>query len=120
MRIEPQNITPVELRSLIATASEYKDQGYRFVQCCAHSTDGGIELTYSFDKELVLQNLRVVIQPGEVVESISSMFPAAFVFENEMHDLFGIDITGISVDFKGRFYSLREETPMVAGAPEAE
>jgi ech hydrogenase subunit D len=116
MRIEPQNMTTIESASLTASAGEYKEKGYRFVQCLAHSVDSGFELTYSFDKDLVLENVRVVIAAGTVVESISSIFPAAFIFENEMHDLYGIDITGISVDFKGRFYQLRENAPM---APEA-
>ncbi len=116
MSTQPQSFIPVEASKLLATATEYKDKGYRFVQCFAHVAGEGLELTYSFDQDYVLDNVRVTIAPGDEVQSITSVFPAAFIFENEMHDLFGVRVTGISVDFKGRFYTLREEAPMAAGA----
>ena len=77
------------------------------------------ELTYSFsdDAARAMTHLRVVVTQGQSVPSVSSLFPVAFMFENEMHDLFGIAIEGISIDFKGGFYHLHYPTPM-AQAPE--
>jgi len=31
------------------------------------------------------------------------MYWGAFVYENEMHDLFGIRVRGMNIDFKGTF-----------------
>lgn len=72
------------------------------------------ELTYSFsdDAARALAHFRVVITQGQSIPSVSTLFPAAFMFENEMHDLFGIDVEGISIDFKGGFYHLHYPAPM--------
>ena len=32
------------------------------------------------------------------------MYFGAFVYENEIHDLYGFTVTGINIDFKGTFY----------------
>jgi len=114
MRVEAQNFTTIETSELLDTARRYKEDGYRFVQCCADRVEDGLELTYSFDKDRVLQNVHLRVPEGAGVESISALFPAAFVFENETHDLFGIEIANISIDFHGTFYQVREETPMTA------
>ena len=37
------------------------------------------------------------------IPSITDNFIAAFVFENEIHDLFGVEIRNIAIDFKGQF-----------------
>ena len=118
MRIEPQVFVNIEPGGLVATAHSLKDEGYRFVQCCAAEVDGRLELTYSFDKDMALKNFRLDVAPAATLESVSSIFPAAFVFENEMHDLFGLEITGISIDFQGAFYEVREKTPMIPEADE--
>ena len=44
--------------------------------------------------------------------SVTDQFLAAFVFENEAHDLFGVDIEGIAIDFGGNFYALAQKEPM--------
>ena len=36
--------------------------------------------------------------------SISVIYPNAFLYENEIHDLFGMPITHISVDYRGTLY----------------
>ena len=36
----------------------------------------------------------------------------AFVFENETHDLFGVEFENIAIDFRGRFYDVSVPTPM--------
>ncbi|MGV8083521.1 MAG: NADH-quinone oxidoreductase subunit C [Coriobacteriia bacterium] len=114
MRSEPQHFETISAGQLLATAQKYKDAGYRFVQCAATRVEGGFDMLYSFDRDLVLYNVHVPVAEGEGLPSISAIFPAAFVFENETHELFGIDISNISVDFKGKFYTLSVPTPMVS------
>ena len=45
------------------------------------------------------------------------MFLAAFPFENEAHDLFGLNVTNIAIDFKGGFYKVAMDKPMTVISP---
>lgn len=103
---------------LLARAGEFKAKGWRFVQCCAtRDGESAFELLYTFcdDTTSEIANLRLSVAAGEGVPSVGSLFPCAFMFENEMHDLFGIDISGITLDYRGGFYHLHIPTPMARG-----
>lgn len=104
----------ISLAELILWAEERKAAGWVFVQMCALVEQSGtITLVYSLRKDDTLEN-RVLrgITEETTIPSVTSQFPAAFVFENEAHDLFGVHITGISIDFKGKFYRLAQDKPM--------
>ncbi len=60
--------------------------------------------TTDFDKEYRFENLRLVLQEGGTLPSISAVYFGAFIYENEIHDLFGIMVTGMNIDFKGTLY----------------
>lgn len=109
---------PLALSDVPHMAAERKANGWRYVQTLAVNTEDGVDLLYSFMKDGVLENLRVSgVKKGQQVPSITSQFLAAFVFENEIHDLFGVDITGIAIDFKGNFYALSQKEPMTVVSP---
>ena len=57
------------------------------------------------------------VTSDDVVPSITDQFLEAFVFENEIHDLFGVDIQGIAIDFGGHFYQLSVKEPMTVISP---
>jgi ech hydrogenase subunit D len=44
--------------------------------------------------------------------SISNIFFPAFLYENEMKDLFGVKINNIVLDFNGNLYKVAQKTPM--------
>lgn len=116
LRIE-DTLTTVE--GLSALAAARKDDGWRFVQMLAVNTEAGIDLVYSFMKDGLLQNCKIVgVQKDTPVPSITDKFLAAFVFENEAHDLFGVDIRDIAIDFEGNFYALAQKEPMTIISPE--
>ncbi len=46
---------------LLGKAAQYKKDGYRMVQILCTRVPEGYELTYSFDKDYVMENLRVVV-----------------------------------------------------------
>jgi ech hydrogenase subunit D len=46
-----------------------------------------------------------------VVPSISATYLAAFAYENELQDLFGMKVEGLVLDFKGKFYRKRHDAP---------
>ena len=57
------------------------------------------ELNYSFDLNLKFINFRIKIDANTtVIPSISDIYFQAFLYENEMKDLFGITYEGISID----------------------
>ena len=51
--------------------------------------------------------------PGEEphLPSISSIYLCAVLYENEIHDLFGVQVAGIAIDFKGKFYKTAIKFP---------
>jgi ech hydrogenase subunit D len=63
---------------------------------------GGFEVLYHFDRDLALRNLSVNVTAGDTLPSITDIYACAFLVENEMHDLFGLAIEGISIDYQGR------------------
>ena len=108
----------IEKPGLLEAAFTMKAAGYRLVQLSATAVPGsdgsgtGIyEVNYSFGKGYELVNYRVVLKPGESVHSVSGIFPAAFLYENEMHDLFGITVDNLTVNYRGVFYKLAQRTP---------
>ena len=110
-----QKIISIEPGELVSRTAEYKNKGFRLVQISCTTLKEILELSYSFDKEYLLENLRISLPraaQGEV-PSISGVYWNAFLYENEIHDLFGINITGINIDYKGKFYRTTIKTPFV-------
>ena len=99
--------------TLLGEAMKIHDQGWRLVQICARALkDGaGNEITYSFGDDLIMAHLRLTLPCEEHVNSISHIFPTSYFYENEMHDLFGIQVDMMTVDFHGNFYKIGQETP---------
>ncbi|HJV65376.1 MAG TPA: NADH-quinone oxidoreductase subunit C [Geomonas sp.] len=101
---DPQEIRQVEKCDLVGMVAELFSEGFRLVQIGCSTLAGGYELTYSFDREYRLKNLRFLVRPQEEVPSISVIYPGAFLYENEIHDLFGVVIEHIAVDYRGTLY----------------
>lgn len=112
---EPQEIVPVDKSDLVGLVAELFSEGYRLVQIGCTTLPEAYEFTYSFDREYHLKNLRFTVAPEEEVPSISVIYPNAFLYENEIHDLFGLAITNISVDYKGLLYQTAIKTPFSIG-----
>ncbi|MGC4019369.1 MAG: NADH-quinone oxidoreductase subunit C [Muricomes sp.] len=71
----------------------------------------GIELTYSFDKDYDFVNLRINMDYDTEIESISCLYQYAFLYENEIKELFGVKIKNITLDFNNNLYRISVETP---------
>ena len=109
---KPQVFIDIQLSELARLSEDYANRGWRFVNICGSSVDGGVEMIYSFSNGLELENLRFVVGNDAEIASVSERFPNAFFFENETHDLFGVRFSGISIDFNGEFYTVSVPTPM--------
>lgn len=106
-----QTIEDVERSEISTKAAEMKDEGYRLGQICGTRIPNGTELLYSFDKDHVLTNLRLTVSDGEEVSSITETYWPAFIYENEVHDLFGVKFMESKLDYEGRFFRLAMPTP---------
>lgn len=117
-----QDFRSIPLDKLIDTCKDRKNEGYRLAQLCPKlERDDSITLIYTFVKESEMINYKVSgIKKGVTeVPSVTELFIAAFVFENEAHDLFGVNVVGNLIDFQGKFYSFAEgvEAPMTIVTP---
>lgn len=126
--------TTVGIDELLSHVQALKGVGARFVQMHAERNvdDGTYRLVYTFidvraaqehiaqDGSYAIENLVVEgIDQYQEIPSISSYYPAVFPFENEAHDLFGLAITDMQIDFKGFFYQVSTAEPMSVITPEA-
>lgn len=125
--------TTVGTDELLPHVQALKGAGARFVQMHAERCvdDGSYRLVYTFinvraaldhiaqDGSYAIENLVVEgIDQYQEIPSISSYYPAVFPFENEAHDLFGLAITDMQVDFNGFFYQVSTAEPMSVITPE--
>ena len=115
--IEPQPIVQVTAETLVEETRKLHAQGHRLVQINATRLGEVLELNYSFDLGRKFVNLRLQQPKGAAkVPSISSIYWCAFAYENEIHDLFGIEVEGNVLDFKGTFYKTAVPQPFVNDA----
>lgn len=109
---------PIDVVELLPRVKDLRDRGYRLVQIhCVQPSHW--ELNYSFDKDYGLVTLKIVTPARPDLPSVSDFFPSAFLYENEIHELFGIEVSGMSIDYKGHLYEGRQAEPFVKKPPEA-
>lgn len=109
---EEPNIETIRIDQLCDKVRALREQGMRLVQISATLLPDEVELTYSFDLNDRLSNLRVLVPAvGGVLPSISGIFGCAVLYENEIHDLFNVRVEGMTVDFKGNLYKTSVKYP---------
>ncbi len=108
---EPQEIIPIGKNDLVGMVAHLFTEGYRLVQIGCSTLESAYELNYSFDRDYRFRNLRITVAPDEEVPSISVIYPNAFLYENEIHDLFGIVVKDIAIDYSGSLYRTAIKTP---------
>jgi len=101
-----QKIIEIEKIDLLNKALDMKNAGYRLAQACAVKKDG-VYLLYSFVKGDDLTTLRFKTEEGDLVESVSWLYSYAFIYENEIKELFGVNIVNMNLDFNGNFYETK-------------
>uniref|UniRef100_I2PWE0 NADH:ubiquinone oxidoreductase 27 kD subunit n=1 Tax=Desulfovibrio sp. U5L TaxID=596152 RepID=I2PWE0_9BACT len=100
---------PLSLDAVQDVAKECLDDGWRLVTMTAvQLADDNFDLLYHYDKDLVMRHYRLTIPKDTVVPSISPVYFAALLVENEIRDQFGICFSDIVLDFGGALY-LEEE-----------
>jgi ech hydrogenase subunit D len=108
---EVQTIIAIELSKLLSEVDQLRSAAWRLVQILCIGEAGGAELTYSFGLGLEMRSLRFTASEGTSVPSITALYPAAFLYENEIRDLFGVQIERIAGDWLGKVYDVAKDTP---------
>ncbi len=108
---EAQEIINIKKEELIPKVSSFLKDGQRLVQICCTKLDK-LVVDYSFDKNYKFTGLRVELAlQGDTLPSITEVYFTAFTYENEIHDLFGVNVIGNKLDFGGKFYRIAETAP---------
>lgn len=114
-----QSFSILDTKDVKSFAQNRKADGWRYVQTLAVNTESGIDVVYSFMKGSLLENHTVkAVGKGDVLDSITDSYLEAFVWENEIHDLFGVSFKDVALDFEGTFYAVAQAEPMTIVSPE--
>lgn len=109
--------TRIDLAQAMDIARAKHDAGWRFVEVHANRPykDQGIEVVWTYVDEdaQVFEAYEAFVEPGTRIPSVSALFPCAFMYENEMHDLYGLPVDGITLDYRGNWYGLMMYAPMI-------
>lgn len=111
----------VPLEELLTRVQTLKHEGMRFVQMCAETTEQGIDLLYTFYDETREHALNLCVYGIDAesrVPSIQGLYFAAFSYENETHDLYGVRFINMKLDFGGHFFNVATSEPMTIITPE--
>ena len=100
--MKAETITPDQV---VGACARMKAEGCRFVtMTCTAMDENSFEILYHFDKNLELSTLRVAASKDSPVHSITAVYFAAFLVENEIQDLFGLRFPGLALDYNGTLY----------------
>lgn len=108
--MKEQILKEISPNDLLTEIMKIKNDGYRLVAITC-TNKNGMELTYSFDKDYELLNIRLITDTETELPSISILYPYSFLYENEIKELFGVKITGIIPDFNDNLYKIPVKTP---------
>ena len=109
-----QDIESAEAGDLLSLVQDTKTAGYRLGQACATLTpdEKELEVMYTFEKDNVMKNYKITIDAkAPELQSITAIYPYAFIYENEMHDLFGIVFKNLTLDYHGKYIVLPKTAP---------
>ncbi len=104
-------IRSISAAELMPSVLEIKQRGLRLTQMCSARLEDGYELDYSFTDGYEMETLQFNIGTDEEIPSISAVYAPAFLYENEIKELFGVKINMISVDFQNKLYRIDAEAP---------
>ncbi|MCX7922825.1 MAG: NADH-quinone oxidoreductase subunit C [Clostridia bacterium] len=97
-----ENLVEISKEQLLSQVQSMKYDNYRFVTAsCVDTGDGYLDVIYHFDLDLELKNFRVRVKKDEEVPSISKIYFCSVLVENEMKELFGLNVTNMAIDYGG-------------------
>lgn len=105
------HIEDIEVGELMPRCAMLKSYGWRLCQIHSVRTEGGYELTYTLALDYDLHNFKIKVTEDEAVPSLTPIYACAWMYENEIAELFGVNIKNILMNFEKKLYKLNVETP---------
>jgi formate dehydrogenase (NADP+) beta subunit len=106
-----ENEILIDKGDLIPAVQKMLTEKARFGTATCLDEGDKFEIIYHFepqDKPAPLKHIRVKISKGDVLPSISGIYLCATLIENELKDLFNIQISGSAFDFQNKFMRTQE------------
>ncbi len=120
MSQEEQRIIETDLSCLLPAVTARKNEGCRLVAITATTNGNRYELCYSFDILYRVQTHRVILTKGDALPSITGIYPSAFVYENELQDIFGIAVTSSQAPARDKRPRIRVTYPFEFTIPDGD
>ncbi len=96
---------PVTVADIVGEAAKIKVEGYTLLTIsCVETGENRLELIYHFDRDFNMRNFRLSVSKDAVVPSLSCVYWAAFLVENEIQDLFSLRFSNLVIDFNRTLY----------------
>jgi ech hydrogenase subunit D len=97
-----ENVKQINVQELLHEVQSMQYDGCRLITAtCIDNNDDTIDLYYHFDKDYEIRNLKLTVPKGSAVPSISRIYLCALLVENEMKELFGLNVENIAIDYGG-------------------
>jgi Ni,Fe-hydrogenase III component G len=99
---------------LLAEVKKYADSKAKFVTGVCSELGDKLEITYYFNASpgMDMSALRFVVGKDEEVPSMTGIYLTAVLIENEMKELFGLQVKDLAIDFGGHML-LAQDSPVL-------
>lgn len=97
-----ENVKEIPVQELLGEVQNLQYDNYRFITATSvDNNNDTLDVLYHFDKDYELVNLRITVPKGNSIPSISKIYFCAMLVENEMKELFGLDVENMAIDYGG-------------------
>jgi Ni,Fe-hydrogenase III component G len=103
--------------TIVGEVMKMKNDGYRLVTLSTYQMgEDGLGLLYHFDKDFDTVHLRLSVKRKDSIPSVSGVYFAALLVENEIRDQWDVKFDGLVLDFNRTLYLDPEVTqvPLVS------
>ena len=107
----------VDTLGLLYLVKKMKEKDARFLTITTNDlNDDQVEIIYHFEVNKQVSNIRLVAEKDKPIQSITQLYLAAFIAENELQDLFSLRFEDLVVDFEGEML-VEASSPMTLLKP---
>jgi len=109
-----ENLKEITKDTLLQEVQKFADAKARFVTTVCSDLGDKLEVTYYFNYSpgVDMSAMRMVVDKKEEVPSISGIYLAAVLVENEMFEQYGLKVKGMAIDFGGLML-LAKDSPVL-------
>lgn len=105
-------VEEIHPRELLDAVTRIHHDEWRLIQICATKVaENTYEILYTFGLAYAIRSLRLTVHGEDRISSITSIYEVAYLYENEIHDLYGIEIDMMNYDFNGKLFRTVIPTP---------